>query len=271
MTASGAFAGKVTLITGASSGIGAELARQFAAEGARVALVARSETRLEDVAAQCRAAGGEALVVRADVSEEAQCAEAVARCVAQFGRLDILVNNAGIGFRGRFDEITDLSMIESLMRVNYFGSAWCTAHALPHLKQSRGQIIAMSSLSGLAGVPRRSIYCATKHAMAGFFDALRVELEDDGVAVTVIYPSFVYSPFNEHGLSPDGTAYGDRGHKRARSESMTIEECCRQTLAAAARREREVLMTWRAKVGRVLKLISPTFIDHMAKAAMEKA
>jgi NAD(P)-dependent dehydrogenase (short-subunit alcohol dehydrogenase family) len=235
-------------VTGASSGIGAELARQFASVGARVGLVARNGARLNAVAAECRVLGGDALVIEADVGIEASCRDAVARAVEHFGVLDVLVNNAGIGFRGRFDEIMDLSMVERLMRVNYFGSAWCTAYALPHLKQSRGRIVAISSLSGLAGVPRRSIYCATKHAMAGFFDALRVELEDDGVSVTMIYPSFVYSAFNEHGYAPDGAPYGQRGHKRAKSESMSIEECCRQVLRATERRDRDLLMTWRAKV-----------------------
>ncbi|WP_434478929.1 SDR family oxidoreductase [Gemmatimonas sp.] len=167
------FAGQVVLITGASTGIGAELARQFARAGAHVALAARDEVKLQAVADECRAAGGEALVVPTDVTIDAQCAAMVATAVAHFGRLDILVNNAGMSMSAMFDEITDLSIFEKLMRLNFLGSVWCTAYALPHLKQSRGRVVAISSLTGLAGVPKRSAYAASKHAMAGFFDSLR--------------------------------------------------------------------------------------------------
>ena len=146
------FAGQVVLVTGASSGIGAELARQFAAEGARVALAARDAVRLESVAAECRAAGAEALVVPGDVGVESSCAEIVARTVAHYGQLDMLVNNAGMGSSGLFEEITDLTIFDTLMRVNYLGSVWCTAHALPHLKRTKGRLVAISSLTGLTGV-----------------------------------------------------------------------------------------------------------------------
>ncbi|MEO7520206.1 MAG: SDR family oxidoreductase [Gemmatimonas sp.] len=261
------FASKTVLVTGASSGIGAELARQFAAAGARVSLAARDAARLEEVAVQCREAGGEALVVPTDVSIEASCRDAVETTVAHFGSLDILVNNAGLGSRGLFEDITDLSIFETLMRVNYLGSVWCTAHALPHLKRSRGRIVAVSSLAGLAGVPGRSAYGATKHAMAGFFDSLRVELEDSGVGVTVVYPGFVFSDINRRALAPDGKPFGDRAYQRKKGETMETDECCRLILQAVASRDRELIMTWRGKVGRVLKLISPGLVDRMARRA----
>ncbi|MES2521559.1 MAG: SDR family oxidoreductase [Gemmatimonadota bacterium] len=272
---SGAFTGKVVLVTGASSGIGAELARQFASAGARVALAARDGARLEAVAAECRLPGsGSApadgpFVVRADVSEEASCRDMVERTVAHFGTLDILVNNAGLGSSGRFDEITDLSIFETLMRVNYLGSVWSTAYALPHLKRSRGQVVAISSLTGLAGVPKRTAYGATKHAMAGFFDALRIELAGSGVDVTVIYPGFVISEINKRALAPDGKPFGDRGYKRRPEETMATDECCRLILRAVAGRERELVMTWRGKVGRLLKLISPKLVDGLARRAID--
>ncbi|MEP6780145.1 MAG: SDR family oxidoreductase [Gemmatimonadaceae bacterium] len=264
------FAKKVVLVTGASSGIGAELARQFATAGARVVLAARDVVRLEEVAAQCRANGAEALVVHVDVGDEASCKAMIDSAIVHYGSLDIIVNNAGLGARGRFDTITDLSIFEKVMRVNFFGSVFCTSYALPYLKESRGQIVAISSLSGLAGVPNRTAYGATKHAMAGFFDSLRVELGGSGVDVTVIYPSFVSSDFNKRGLSPDGTPYGARGHVRPASDKMTVEECCRLTLRAVFYRDRELLMTWRARVGRVLMLISPSLIDRLARAAMSR-
>ncbi len=266
----GAFASKVVLVTGASSGIGAELARQFAAAGARVALVARDVDRLSEVASECRAAGGEAFVVRADLTQEPECRDMVQRTVAHYGTLDILVNNAGVRFHGRVDEISDLSIFETVMRVNFHASVWCTAYALPYLKKSRGQIVVISSLQGLVGVPNRSAYAASKHALTGFFDSLRVELQEFGVSVTSIHPSFVYSEQHSRVLSPDGTPMGDRAYKRPASDAMSAKECVRLTLRATARRDRMVLMTWKGKVGRFLKLLWPEMIDRMAKAATEK-
>lgn len=266
---SGSFRGRVVLVTGASSGIGAELARQFAAAGARVALAARDTARLGEVAAECRAAGAEAFVVRADVSVEAQCHDMIEHTVAHYGTLDILVNNAGLGASGRFDEITDLSIFDTLMRVNYLGSVWSTAYALPHLKRSRGQVVAISSLTGLAGVPKRTAYGATKHAMAGFFDSLRIELAGTGVGVTVIYPGFVFSEINQRALSGSGVPFGEQAYRRRKGETMETDECCRQILRTVAARHRELVMTWRGKVGRILKLFSPRLVDDLARRAIE--
>ncbi len=260
-----AFAGQVALVTGASSGIGAELARQLAASGARLALAARDAERLQGVAGECEGAGGEAFVVAGDVSVESDCRRIVEATVAHYGRLDLLINNAGIGSSGLFEDVTDLSIFETLMRVNYLGSVWCTAHALPHLKQSRGRIVAISSLTGLTGVPKRSAYAATKHAMAGFFDSLRIELTDTGVSVTVIYPGFVFSEINRRALSPDGSPFGERAYRRKPGETMETDECVRQILRATQRRERDLVMTWRGKIGRILKLLSPSLVDGMAR------
>ena len=216
----GTFRGQVILVTGASSGIGAELARQCAAAGAHVALAARDGARLAQVAAECRTRGGDALVLTGDVSIEADCKRLVDETVAHYGRLDTLINNAGLGASGRFDDITDLSIFETLMRVNFLGSVWCTAYALPHLKESRGRIVAISSLTGLTGVPKRTAYAATKHAMAGFFDSLRIELDGTGVSVTVVYPGFVFSEINQRALQPNGQPFGERAYLRTKGETM---------------------------------------------------
>ena len=258
----------VVLVTGASSGIGAELARQFSDGGSKLALAARDVSRLQSVASECRAKGVDAIVVEGDVSKEQECASIVDRTIAHFGRLDILVNNAGLGSSGRFEEITDLSIFETLMRVNYLGSVWCTAHSLPNLMKTRGRIVAISSLTGLTGVPKRTAYAAPQHAMAGFFDSLRIELKDSGVSVTVVYPGFVFSEINTRALAPDGKPYGERAYKRKKGETMETDECCRQIIAATVRRDRDLVMTWRAKVGRLLKLVAPALVDRMALRAI---
>ena len=265
----GPFTDAVVCITGASSGIGAELARQCAAQGARLVLAARDTARLAQMAAECEALGGHTLVVRTDVGVEADCAALIERTIAHYGQLDVLINNAGVGASGLFRDVTDRSIFERVMRVNFLGSVWCTSYALPHLERVRGRIVAVSSLAGLTGVPKRTAYGASKHAMAGFFDSLRVELDGSGVSVTVAYPGFVFSEINRHALSPDGTPWGDRSYKRRAGETMPTDECCRLILTAAARRDRDIVMTWRGKVGRVLKLISPALVDRLAKRAIE--
>ncbi len=258
-------AGNVMLITGASSGIGAELARQCADAGARLALVARDTARLSAVAAECRTRGAEVEILSGDVSVQADCERIVNSTVAHFGRLDTLVNNAGVGANGRLDEVTDFSIYDTLMRVNYLGSVWCTGFALPHLKASRGRIVAVASLTALTGVPRRTAYASTKHAMAGFFDSLRIELRGSGVSVTVIYPGFVVSEINQHALRPDGQPYGAPASSVPLPGTMPTSACCRLIVRAIVRRDRDCVMTFKGKIGRVLKLISPSLVDWIAQ------
>jgi len=265
---SAAFAENVVVITGASDGIGREMALQLAAQGAWLALAARDAQKLEAVAAECRARGGRALVVPTDVGVEAQCRALIDRTVAEYGRLDTLVNNAGVSMWARLDEVTDLAPFETMMRVNYMGSVWCTHAALPHLKRTRGRIVAVSSLTGLTGVPTRSGYAASKHAMSDFFDSVRIELADEGVTVTVAYPGFVSTGIRTRAYGPDGKPL--KVNPVHEAEVMTPEECARQIIAAAAGRRRGLVMTARAKVGQWIKLVAPRLVDRIARKAIEQ-
>src|SRR5688500_15630780 len=211
-----AYAGKSIVLTGASSGIGRALALALARQRPRLALAARDHKALGAVAGECRALGAEALVVPTDVSDPASAAALVKAAVTAFGGIDVLVNNAGVSMMARFDEVTDLSLFESLMRVNYLGCVYLTHHALPHLKASRGQIVAVASLAGLTGVPTRTGYAASKHAVIGFYDSLRIELEGTGVGVTVIAPDFVVSEIHRRSMGPDGRAIGRSPMQEAR-------------------------------------------------------
>jgi short-subunit dehydrogenase len=262
------FLKNVVVITGASAGIGRELALLFSDQGARLSLAARNAGMLEEVAAQCRLRGGDALAVPTDVAEQARCKNLIDRTVEAYGRIDTLINNAGITMWARFDEIQDLALLEEIMRVNYFGSMYCTHYALPYLKESRGRIVGISSLTGKTGVPTRSGYAASKHAMAGFFDSLRIELADDGVSVTMVYPGFVSTAVRERAFGADGKPLGKSPVKE--SEVMTVETCARLIAQAVARRERELVMTLRGKVGLWLKLIAPGFVDGIARKAIEE-
>jgi short-subunit dehydrogenase len=263
---------KTIVITGASDGIGAEIARQLAtAGGAPVALVlaARNTELLNQVAAQCAAAGAQTLVVKTDVGVPADCRALMAQAVQQFGGIDALVNNAGISAQALFDDVKaeNLAWYEDMMRVNLWGSVWCTHAALPYLKASKGSIVAVSSLAGLIGVPGRTAYCASKFAMTGFFEALRAELAGAGVSVTTAYPGVVATQIRYRGLNAAGVAAGSSGLKE--DDAMSVEECARLIITGMHRREREVVMTSKGKLGRWLKLLSPGTVEKMALAALK--
>jgi short-subunit dehydrogenase len=258
----------VVVITGASKGIGAELARQFAAKGAKLVLAARHERELEKVAEECRKLGAAVVAVQADVAVERDCQAIMAGAVVAFGRIDTLVNNAGISMWARFEDIDDVSILDRIMQVNYMGSVYCTRHALPHLAETRGRIAGISSLAGRTGVPTRTGYAASKHAMAGFFDSLRIELADTGISVTMIYPGFVASGIRENATGPDGRPILVSPVKER--EVMSVEDCARRIVRAIERRKREVVMTARGKIGLWLKLLAPSLVDRIARRAIER-
>jgi short-subunit dehydrogenase len=259
------------IITGASDGIGAEIARQLARRhGAGVALVlaARNAAMLEQVAAQCAASGAQTLVAPTDVSVQAQCVALVQAAVARFGGVDALINNAGRSAHALFAEVAELAWYEELMRINLWGSVWCTHAALPYLRQSRGRIVAVSSLAGLVGVPGRTAYSATKFAMGGFFEALRAELKPDGVSVTTAYPGVVATQIRHRGYNAAG---GQLGHSSLKEDkAMPVEECAALIIAGMQARRREVVMTAKGRLGRWLKLIAPGLVEKMALAAVNK-
>ncbi|CAH0350156.1 SDR family oxidoreductase [Aquabacterium sp. CECT 9606] len=262
---------QVVIITGASDGIGAELARQMAQRaGGQLALVlaARSADKLEQVAQQCRQLGAEVLVRPTDVGQEEACRGLIADTVAKYGRIDTLVNNAGMSAHALLEEVTDMAWYEQLMRINLWGSAWCTHAALPHLKASRGRIVVVSSLAGLVGLPGRTAYSATKFAMTGFFEALRIELQPHGVSVTLTYPGVVATEIRYRGFNARGQAAGQSGLDER--GAMSIEECARLIRVGTEKRQREVVMSAKGKLARWMKLVAPGLVDKLALAALNK-
>jgi short-subunit dehydrogenase len=263
---------KIIVITGASDGIGAEIAKQLAASGksnTALVLAARNEALLKQVATQCNALGAQTLVVKTDVGVQPDCQALVAQTIQKFGRIDALINNAGISAQALFEDVKTehLGWYEDMMRINLWGSVWCTHAALPHLKASRGSIVAVSSLAGLIGVPGRTAYSASKFAMTGFFEALRSELRGAGVSVTTAYPGVVATQIRYRGLNAAGVAAGSSGLKE--DNAMSVEECARLIIDGMQRREREVVMGFKGKLGRFLKLILPATVEKMALAALK--
>lgn len=260
------FKHKTIVLTGASTGIGRALAITLAQQQANLVLAARNAAALAETVEACKQQGGQAIAIPTDVTDPDACKRLIAEAVQQFGGVDILINNAGIGAIARFEEVTDLSIFEQVMRVNYLGAVYCTYHALPYLKASKGLLVAISSLCGKQGVPTRSGYVASKHAMQGFFDTLRIELQGTGVDVLVVSPGFVATDIRERALGTDGKPLGQSPRDEGKG-TMPVEECVQQIIHAMERRQREQVMTLKGKVGQWLKLVAPNLVDRLAANA----
>jgi short-subunit dehydrogenase len=262
------FRDNVVIITGASAGIGLEVARQLSAQGAKLVLAAREPALLDAAAESCRAIGGHAVGVPTDVGDSEQCRRLIDAAVQNFGRIDTLINNAGISMHARFDQLSDVHAVDRITRINYFGSVYCTWYALPHLKQTRGRIVGVASITGKIGVPTRTLYAGTKHAMAGFFDSLRIELREEGVSVTMAYPGFVATDIAQRALGPDGQPLGKRPVDKGKV--MQVDECARLIIDAAGKRSREIVMARPAKLGMILKALAPERVDRMAEKGIKR-
>lgn len=259
---------KVVVITGASEGIGRALALAMAPLGCHLVVCARNPERLNSLVDQIVASGGKATAFAMDVTDRLSCSDLVTLCEVELGRLDILVHNAGMTMWSRFDQLAELDVIETLMKVNYLAPVRLTRIALPALKAVKGQIVVVSSLAGLTGVPERSGYCASKHAVSGFFDALRIELEPDGVAVTQIYPDFVKSEIHKRALDSKGQPMGDSPMQA--DKIMTAEQCAALMVPAIVDRRRDLLTSRRGKLGKLLKIIWPSMLDRIARKAINQ-
>jgi short-subunit dehydrogenase len=257
------------IITGASEGIGRELALQLSQRGARLSLAARNAAALDQLVQDCESSGGKAIAVPTDVADHAACKALIDKTAAAFGGIDVLVNNAGISMRSPVSEIEDLSIYERVMRVNYLGSVYCTHAALPHLKASKGLIVAVSSLQGKTGFPLSSGYSASKFAMQGFFDSLRIELDGSGVDVLIVFPGAVDTGIHTRKLEVDARL-AKHNWKPEKNALMPVEECVRQMVRAMERRDRELLLTLQGKLIPWMRLIAPRFVDRAIARAIDK-
>jgi len=259
----------VIIVTGASEGIGRALCLALAPQKPKLVLAARNQDRLDELKQEVASKGAEAMVVPTDMLEESACKHLVEATLSTYDRIDALVNNAGRTMWTTLEDMKDPSIIEQIMHINYFGAAYCTYYALPHLKKSKGRIVGISSLAGLSGVPTRTAYSASKHAMFGFFDSLRVELMETGVTVTMIAPDFVLSEIHRRAFDKDGKPLGTSPVQE--DKVMTAAECAAGIVTAMQGRKRLAILSARGKMGRWVKLIAPGLVDKMAKKAIQDA
>lgn len=260
---------QVMIITGASAGIGKALAYALAPHAPRLVLVARDRRRLEEVAETCERFGATTLVLPTDVADSQACAQMIQMTMEKFSRIDVLVNNAGMSMWSTVEEVKDVSFFQRIMDVNFMGSVYCTKFALPYLKEFQGRIVAISSVASLTGVPSHAIYCASKHAMNGFFESLRIELAGTGVSVTIVAPDFVQSEIHARSLGADGQPL--RRQLQDHGSFLSAKDCADIIVRAMVQRKRLVVTSWRGKVGRWVKLCFPKVIDRMAQKGMVKA
>lgn len=261
--------GKSVILTGASEGIGRALALELARRGARQVLAARNSERLASVCAECAALGGSTVPAATDVSDREACRALVSRAIEEFGRLDVLINNAGVTMWTKFEEVTELDIFATLMRVNYLGAVYLTKFALPHLKETQGRLVVVSSVAGMTGVPTRTGYSASKHAVIGFFDSLRIELAGTGVSVTNVAPDFVRSEIHRRAMTGSGEALGRS--PLANTKIMSAETCARIVADATEKRRRLVITSARGRIGRWVRLVAPGLIDKIAARAIASA
>lgn len=257
---------RVVIITGASSGIGKALAREYAARGVKLALGARRTELLQGIKSEFP--DTEILTLKTDVSSEADCRHLIEETVRVFGRIDVLINNAGISMRAVFEEV-DLSVIRQLMDVNFYGTVYCSKFALPYLLKTKGSLVGVISIAGYVGLPGRTGYSASKFAVRGFLDTVRIENQKKGLHVLVAAPGFTASEIRKVALTGDGSHQGET--PRNEEKMMTAEECARLIVKAIDKRKRSLILTFtEGKLTVFLGKFFPSLLDRLTYKHMAK-
>lgn len=258
---------KVVIITGASSGIGKACAEKFGNEGAKLVITGRNAVNLEETAQWLTQKGIEVLSVVSDVAVAADCKQIIDETIAKFGKIDVLINNAGISMRAILND-TELSVIEQVMQINFFGTLYCTKYALPHLLKEKGSVVGVSSIAGFVGLPGRTGYSASKFAMQGFLEALRTENIKKGLHVMIACPGFTASNIRNTALAADGSAQGES--PREEDKMMTAEEVATHIYNGVVNRKRQVVLTMQGKLVVFLSKFFPAFVSKMVYNTMAK-
>lgn len=259
--------GKVVVITGASSGIGAAMAREYAADGACVVLGARQQDKLRQIVEEIEQRGGKAAYAVTDVTSADDCRRLVETAVERFGGIDAMICNAGLSMRALFDEC-DLEVLHRLMDVNFWGTVNCTKFALPYLQRSKGSLVGISSVAGLHGLPGRTGYSASKYAMTGFLETLRIENLKKGLHVMIACPGFTASNVRFAALTADGSQQGETPRNEAKM--MTAAEVGRIIARDVLRRKRLCLMEAEGRATHFVKKFAPAFLDRMFYMVMAR-
>ena len=207
------------------------------------------------------------LCVKADVTVEDDCRRLVEEAVARFGRIDILVNNAGLSMRAMFKDL-DLKVLHELMDVNFWGTVYCTKYALPYLLESKGQVVGVISIAGYSALPARSGYSASKFAIRGFLDTLRIEHLKDGLNVMVFAPGYTSSNVRNAALVADGSPQGNTPLEEGKL--MSAERCAKFLAMGLRLRRRRITLTPLGKASCLVRTFFPRLMDHFTYGFIAK-
>lgn len=258
---------EVVVITGASSGIGKALAIEFALKGAIVVIAARNTEKLKETEEIIKRHNGRVLSIKADVSIEDDCRALINAAVQNFGTVHILINNAGVSMRALFEEV-DLNVLKQLMDINFWGMVYCTKYAIPYLLKNHGSVVGISSIAGFKGLPGRTGYSASKFAMHGFLEALRIENLKKDLHVMIACPGYTKSNVRNAALTKDGTAQGESPLEEGKL--MTSEEVARRIVKGVEQRKHRLVMTSQGKSAVLLNKFFPKLTDKMVYKTVSK-
>ncbi len=253
------FKDKVVIVTGASSGIGEAIAREFARYGSKLVLAARSEDKLSKITNELKANNNcDICYFITDVSKESDCKRLIEKTVDKYGSVDILINNAGLSMRASFNDV-DMGVLHRLMNVNFWGTVYCTKYALPYLIEKKGSLVGVSSVAGFHGLPGRTGYSASKFAIHGFLETIRIENLKNGLHVMVIAPGFTASEIRRHALIADGSEQGESPREEGKLNSP--EFVARWVLKGIRKKKRNKLLSMEGKLTALFQRIFPSFVD----------
>jgi len=256
---------KVVIITGASSGIGEGCVKEFANKGSFIVLAARNIDKLNHISEKLNLENH--LCVKCDVTKENDCKKLIESTFKKYGKIDILINNAGISMRANFEDVK-VDVIKKVMDVNFFGMVYCTKYALKHLIKSKGTVVGISSISGYVGLPGRTGYAASKFAMNGFLDCLRVENMKNGLRVLTVAPGFVASNIRNSALNSDGIE--QKESPRDESKMMTPNILAKKIIKSIIKKHNYLTLSFEGKMSIILKKISPNFLNKILYSYFKK-
>lgn len=254
------FENKVFVITGGTDGIGKALTETLLKMGASVATCSRNQQKLTEL--ENENPGQPLLALKADVSKEDDCKKLMNAAIEKFGGIDVLINNAGISMRALFSEM-DLTTLKNVVDTNFWGTVYCTKYALDSIIARKGTIVGMSSVAGYRGLPGRTGYCASKHAINGFFEALRTELLESGTNVMWVCPGFTSSNIRNAALNKDAKPQGESPMDEGKM--MSAEECAKYILKAVEKRKRTIVLTSEGKKTVLLNKFFPALADKFVR------